>query len=99
MGKKLKIEKIKKKEKWNFFRQGGEIIESGLLKGAHTEIFGNGSITVDGCMGVSEYRDSYLKLKLYKGYLIICGEGFDITYYENRLITIKGKISSLEFNV
>jgi len=39
VGKKLKIEKIKKKEKWNFFRQGGEIIESGLLKGAHTEIW------------------------------------------------------------
>ena len=50
-------------------------------------------------MGVFEYRDTYLKLKLNKGAVIICGSGFDITYFENRLITVKGKISSVEFSV
>ncbi len=99
MGKRLKIEKIKKKGKWNLLKSGDEIIDGNLLKGAHTEIFGDGKITVDGCMGVCEYRDTYLKIKLSKGALIICGEGFDIVYFENRLITVKGKISSLEFSV
>lgn len=99
LGKKLKIESGKKKEKWNILKSSDEIIDSDLVKGAHTEIFGNGKISIDGCMGVSEYRDTYLKLKLNKGMVIICGSGFDITHFENRLITVKGKISSLEFNV
>jgi len=94
LGKRLKIEKSKKKGKWNLIKNGDEIID-----GAHTEIFGNGKISVDGCMGVLEYRDSHLKLKLSKGSLIICGDEFDIVYFENRLITIKGKISSLEFSL
>jgi sporulation protein YqfC len=50
-------------------------------------------------MGVYEYRDTYLKLKLNKGAVIICGSDFDITQFENRLITIKGIISSVEFNI
>jgi len=99
LGKRLKIEKSKKKGKWNLIKNGDEIIDGNVLKGAHTEIFGNGKISVDGCMGVLEYRDSHLKLKLSKGSLIICGDEFDIVYFENRLITIKGKISSLEFSL
>lgn len=99
MSKRLKIERMKKKGKWNLIKSGQEIIDGSILKGAHTEIFGDGKITIDGCMGVSEYRDTYLKLKLSKGSMIICGDGFDIVYFENRLITVKGKISSLEFSI
>ena len=39
------------------------------------------------------------KLKLNKGNVIICGCGFDIVHFENQLITVKGKITSLEFSV
>ena len=99
MSKRLKIERKKKKGGWNLLKGSDEIIDGNLLKGAHTEIFGDGKITVDGCTGVIEYRDTYLKLKLCKGNLIICGAGFDIVCFENRLITVKGKISSLEFSV
>ena len=99
LGKKLKIEKSKKKARWSILKSSDEIIDSNLIKGAHTEIFGNGKISIDGCMGVSEYRDTYLKLRLNRGKIIICGSGFDITYFENRLITVKGKITSLEFNI
>ena len=99
LGKKLKIEGVVKKERWNILRSGEEIIDTNLIKGAHTEIFGDKKISIDGCFGVSEYRDTYLKLRLNKGYIIICGSGFDIIGFENQLITVKGKITSLEFNV
>ena len=69
-----------------------------MMSSTHTEIFGNSKISIDGCMGVYEYRDTYLKLKLQRGSVILCGSGFDITYFENRLITVKGKISSVEFS-
>lgn len=95
MGKKLKIEKSKKSG--NFFKNSDEIFDSSLLNSTHTEIFGSEKINIDGCMGVYEYRDTYIKIKLKKGALILTGSGFDIVYFENRLITIKGKISSLEF--
>ncbi len=99
MGKKLKIEKGKKKSKWNLLKSSDEIIDKSFMNGAHIEILGNSKINIDGCFGVYEYRDTYLKLKLNKGALIICGSEFDITYFENKLITVRGKISSLEFNI
>lgn len=97
MSKKLKIEKSKRNEKWNI--TGKEIADSGtaMLKGPHTEIFGNSCINIDGCLGVVDYKDTYVKLKLCKGSLILCGKGFDIAFFENKRITVKGEISSLEF--
>ena len=50
-------------------------------------------------MGVLEYSDSYLKLRLPKGALTVCGGCFDIVSFEGTTITVKGKISSLEFCV
>ena len=99
MSKKLKIEKSKKSEKWNI--SGREKIDSqtAILKGPHTEIFGNSCINIDGCSGVEEYRDTYVKIRLCKGSIILYGKGFDIAFFENKLITVKGEISSLEFCV
>ena len=99
MSKKLKIEKSCKKEKWQLIPKAESIIEKDMLAGPHTEIFGNNKISIEGCLGVFEYKDTYLKLKLQKGELILCGSGFDIVFFENRLITVKGKISSVEFCV
>lgn len=97
MGKRLKIEKGKKKEKWQLF--GEALPESEYISGPYTEILGNNRISIDGCLGVFEYKDTYLKLRLKKGSLILCGSDFDIVFFENRLITVKGKISSVEFCV
>lgn len=93
----IKIEKEKKKEKWRLF--GEETIDKEYISGPHIEILSNRKITIDGCYGVFEYKETYLKLRLQKGSLILCGEGFDIAFFENRLITVKGKISSVEFCV
>ena len=99
MAKKLKIEKAKNERKWKLTGCAKEIIDRDLISRPHIEIFGNNKITIDGCEGVSQYEESYLKLKLPKGMLILCGEGFDIIFFENKLITVKGKISSVEFCV
>ena len=78
MSKKIKIESSKKREKLNLF--GGEkVFDMSVLKGAHTEIFGNNRIVVEGCLGLYEYNDCYLKLKLVKGALIVSGSSFDIS--------------------
>lgn len=98
MAKKLKFEKSKKRQKWSFI-SSDEIFDKALISDPHIEIFGSGKIEIDGCEGVYEYNNDYLKLRLKKGALIICGNDFDILTFENKLITVKGKITSLEFSV
>lgn len=97
MAKKLKIEKSKPKSKWHIFDCGEILEDKDMIREPHIEIFANNRINIDGCYGVFEYKDTYLKLKLKHGALILCGTGFDIVFFENRLITVKGKISSVEF--
>ncbi len=95
MAKKLKIPK--KRSKWRLFRFSGDNSSTEILGSAHLEIFGNSKISIDGCLGVYEYKDTYIKLRIYKGAVIICGSGLNIVYFENRLITICGKICDVEF--
>ena len=66
---------------------------------SYIELFSNREITVEGCQGVAEYKADFIKLCLLKRNLIICGEGFCISSFENKNITVKGKISSIEFCV
>ncbi len=98
MAKKLKIEKVKKRQRWNL-RLTEEIFDSDIISGTHIEMFGNEKIIIDGCGGVYEYNSDYLKLKLKKGVLVLIGKNFDILTYENGVITVKGEISSVEFSL
>ena len=68
------------------------------ISGASIEIIGNSHLSIDGCMGVLEYDSECINLRLKKGTLFISGTNFDITCFENQMITINGKISSLEFS-
>ena len=99
MAKKLKIENSKKKQRWRLLKTDEEYLTMPIKSLSHIEMLGNSLINIDGCMGVYEYSDTYLKIKLSKGSLIICGNDFDISYFENSLITVKGAISSVEFCV
>ncbi len=92
-----KIKTPKKKHKWRLLSLSEEAANTEILGSAHIEIFGNGKISIEGCLGVYEYKDTYLKLRLVKGTVILCGIGFNITYFENNTISIKGKISAVEF--
>ncbi|MBO5321306.1 MAG: YabP/YqfC family sporulation protein [Clostridia bacterium] len=95
MAKKLKIPK--KRSKWRLFKLSADNTNTEILGSAHLEIFGNSKISIDGCLGVYEYNDTYIKLRIYKGSVIICGSGLNIAFFEDRLITICGKISDVEF--
>lgn len=99
LSKRLKIEKSSKKTKWNLLKLDDRFIDKDVLLSPHIEIFGNDKINIEGCYKVLEYTDSYLKLKLKQGQLILQGNKFDILLFERRLITIRGKISSVEFCV
>ena len=97
LGKRLKIEKTKKKEKWNLFGVGEENLSRELLNSVQTQIFGSSCIVIEGCTGVYEYNENYLKLRLKKGAVVVCGSGFDISAFENETITVNGNIVTLEF--
>ena len=97
MGKKLKIERSEKSTKRNLFKMDSAILDNDLIKGPHIELFYNNQVVIEGCIGVYEYNDTYLKLRLSKGALILNGEAFDILTFEDKTITVKGKINSLEF--
>ena len=95
MGDRVKLKKKKSKWKLGGFSEDETAREN--IGSARIEICGNTRITIDGCFGVYEYRDTYLRLRLTKGTVILCGIGFNIVFFENRQITVKGKISSVEF--
>ena len=95
MSEKFKFVSKKKKEKINLLG----IEREREFKGAHIELFSNKEITIDGCCGVFEYGNDYIRLNIGKGSVLLCGNNFDIVFFENQLITVKGNISSLEFCV
>ena len=98
MAKKYKIEKSGKKVKWDLLGKNDDF-SANMLSASHIEIISNTSLTLEGCLGVYEYTDAFLKLKLSRGSLIICGTDFDIVLFENKQISVRGKISSVEFCV
>ncbi len=95
MSKKLKLPK--KKSKWKLLGLSKENTDAQMIGSAHIEVFGSGRVSIDGCLGVYEYKDTYIKLRLLKGAVIIAGSDLSIVYFENRLISIKGKICDIEF--
>ena len=97
MSKKFKFKSEKPMEKWRIFNCSDIGEEAQRVQAPHIELFGTKEITVEGCIGVFEYSETYLKLKLQKGALIVCGTNFDISAFEGTTITVKGKMSSIEF--
>ncbi len=86
-----------RKNKFNFIKDRDEILSNDLISGAHTEIFSNKKIIVEGCQSIVDYRSEYIKVKLKKGFLSIVGNEFLITAFDDEKIIIKGNILSIEF--
>lgn len=91
--------KSKKKNKFNFITDNGEVLNGDIIKGAHIELFSNEKIILEGCRSILDYQCNYIKLKLKKGFIIIMGTNFLISSFEEENIIIKGNITSIEFNV
>ena len=98
MAKKLKTLQGKKKTKWNL-APNADFADGSLLSSSHIEVFGSSKIEIDGCLGVYEYTGDYLKLRLKNGALLISGDSFDIVTFENKTMSVKGNIKSIEFGV
>lgn len=92
-----KIKLPQKRSKWRLFRLTSADLNKEVLGSAHIEIFGNSKVIIDGCLGVYEYQDTYIKLRLHKGAAIICGSNLNVARFEDKLITITGKIGDVEF--
>ena len=91
------MSKAKKSEKWNLFSLNADDNKKTTATSPNIEITGNREIVVDGCEGVFEYSDNYIKIKIKKGVLILYGSDLNIVCFENSLITLNGKIDTLEF--
>ena len=91
------IFKSKKKNKINLIKDSNEILSSDLLTGSHTEIYSNKKVIIEGCIGIIEYQNELIKLKLKKGFLTLGGSDFLVLSFDNAKIDIKGNIQSLEF--
>lgn len=93
--KEFKFLSKKSKEKIKIF--GNDNKNEIELSGFRTEIFLNKNLTTEGCLGVMDYRDDYIKIKVKKGYIVFTGNCLNITYFENKTISISGKINNIEF--
>lgn len=98
LARKLKIESLRKKEKWNLLARENKL-EKQLLIGPRIELIANKQIVVEGCLGVLEYNENYLKLRLLSAVLILQGEDFDVVSFSDQSILVKGKLNSLEFDI
>lgn len=91
--------KTKKKSKINLIKDPNEILNADLLNSAHTEIYSNKKVIIEGCKGIVDYQNNLIKLKLKKGFLTLNGTDILVISFENEKIDIKGNFNSLEFCV
>lgn len=96
---KFRFPSTKGKNKLKFFGTPDDVIDMDIVKGAHIELFSNKELILEGCRGVFEYDENYIRLRLANGSMVLCGSNFDIRLYEENTITIKGNISTIEFCV
>ena len=61
------------------------------------EIVSNRELTVDGCKGVAEYDEDFIKLNAKKGTVTVFGAELEIKSYSEAALFITGKIERIEF--
>ncbi len=61
------------------------------------EIVSNREMTVDGCKGVAEYDENYIKLNAKKGTVTVFGVNLEIKSFTEAALFIVGKIERIEF--
>lgn len=68
-----------------------------LLTGLRIEMISNREFLLEGCNGVLQFNDNYVKLAVKDGNIILYGKNFDISGFEEKNITVRGNIDSVEF--
>lgn len=96
---KFKFNSKKEKSKFNFIFDKNDFLNSEITLNPQIQLFSNRKMILYGCNKISDYRSNYVNLKFKKGFLILEGENFTISTFEEEKIIINGKITSIEFNM
>ena len=96
---KFKFTSSKKNKGIRLFGCAQTIENAKKFSGAKIEMLSNREVSVDGCRGIAEYNDIYVKLRIIGGFLIITGKSLVIPVFERPLITVTGEINAIEFCV
>ena len=74
-----------------------DILPQDITNTPNIQLFGDKQITVDGCKGVDEYTDLYIKIKTNGGLISIGGRYLNIKLLTTTSIIVEGKIFSVAF--
>ncbi len=97
MSKKIRLGKRQIKNKINLFKEAVDFPAGALEKGANITLFSNKEAVIDGCYGIIEYSDCFIKLSIGNQVIALTGCDFDIFDYTDCSITVRGFIKGLEF--
>ncbi|MBQ2604637.1 MAG: YabP/YqfC family sporulation protein [Acutalibacteraceae bacterium] len=78
-------------------RKLNDLLPQDIANTPNIQLFGDKQITVDGCKGVDEYSDLYIKIKTNEGLLTVGGRYLNIKLLTVTSIIVEGKILSVEF--
>lgn len=93
MRRKLKTDMKTKSNKIKFF----DTRETAGVKGPVTHICGDRQASVDGCLGVIDYYENIIRLRVQSGTVTFCGTGLCMEELTDTLAEISGKIASVAF--
>lgn len=89
MGNKLSIIK----RNMNFIK------EDMLPGGVKVEVFSNKEAIIEGCKGIMEYNDDYIKINIGRGSIVFTGDELFAYSYFGETLVIKGRINNIEYCV
>lgn len=95
MRKKIKSDFKPKKEKMRLFGVG----ELSTSAGPTVQLTSNREASVEGCLGVIDYYDNLVKLRIPNGAVVFSGVALHIVSLTDISAEIKGEITSVEFLV
>lgn len=97
MSKKIRLGKKIGHHKIELFGKTGDFPRDPMGRSAHITLFGNREVVIDGCYGIIEYSDCQIKVNVGNQVLSLTGSGFDISDYSCTAMTVRGRITGLEF--
>lgn len=95
--KEFKFISKKTKDKIKLFSSEDDVDLKKIGSSIRTEINSNEKLITEGCIGVVDYTDYYIKFRVKKGYMVVNGNNLQIVFFENKTIEIKGKITNIEY--
>lgn len=86
-----------KKFKEKLIKEAIAATKEGLILDSQIDIVSNSCITIQGCYGILEYAEEYVRVKLKNTSVVFYGNGLRIENLSDDRIEIKGSISQIEY--